>query len=95
MIKSIDELVCRNCGLCEDICPMDVFRRKSGKVYIAYPGDCYNCMGCLYICPVEAIIFTPGLPQKFNSRLRWERIKAALNVRLTPEIGFLKTNATD
>lgn len=79
MIKDLDELVCTNCGFCEDICPTDVFRHKNGKVYVAYPGDCYNCIACLCICPVEAVIFTPGVPKKFNGWARWEQVKAALS----------------
>lgn len=81
MIKAIDQLSCLNCGLCDDVCPMDVFGRRNGKVYIAYMGDCCNCMGCLYICPVEAIVVTPGVPKKFSRTYRWELIKTALKVK--------------
>ena len=81
MIKKIDDLLCIHCGLCEDVCSTDVFRRKDGKVSIAYPDDCCNCMECLFICPTEAIILTPGVPKKFDVRLRWMQIKDALNVK--------------
>jgi len=79
MIKEIDELLCINCGLCENICPTDVFRQKDGKVYIAYPDDCCHCMECLFICPNEAVVLVPGVPAKFNAKLRWEQIKQALS----------------
>ena len=78
MIKEIDEVLCINCGLCENVCPTDVFRRKNGKIYIAYPDDCYNCMECLFICPTEAIVLAPGVPKKFDVRVRWEQVKETL-----------------
>lgn len=78
MIQSIDEGLCIQCGLCENVCQTDVFRRKDGKVYIMYPGDCVNCMDCFFICPTEAIVLTPGVPDKANVVLRWKRIKEAL-----------------
>ncbi|MBW1769056.1 MAG: 4Fe-4S binding protein [Deltaproteobacteria bacterium] len=42
MIRTIDESSCTNCGLCVDICQMDVIRIDAdGKVYIAYAEDCF------------------------------------------------------
>jgi NAD-dependent dihydropyrimidine dehydrogenase PreA subunit len=81
MIERIDELLCINCGLCEDVCPMDIFRRSNGKVSIAYREDCCQCMECLFICPTEAIVLGPGVPKKFDVRLRWTQIKEALKVK--------------
>lgn len=81
VIKSIDEVTCINCGLCENICPIDVFRSKRGKVFIAYQNDCCNCMQCLYICPVDAIAFTTGVPKKYDKSNRWQRIKEMLGVK--------------
>jgi len=78
MIKAIDSL-CTNCGLCVEVCQMDVLRKdKDGKVYIAYPGDCHNCYECVYLCPYDAITIAPGVPKKFDSVYRWERIKEAI-----------------
>lgn len=79
MIQSINDVLCIRCGLCEDVCPTDVFMRDGEKVSIAYPGDCCHCMECLFICPTEAIVLRPGVPEKFNLRLRWEQIKKALS----------------
>lgn len=81
MIKSIDEVLCINCGLCENICPEDIFRSKRGKVYIAYQKDCCNCKQCLYICPVDAITFAPGIPKKYDMSRRWVRIKEMLGAK--------------
>jgi NAD-dependent dihydropyrimidine dehydrogenase PreA subunit len=80
MIKNINELQCINCGLCEDVCPMDIFRRRDGKVYIAYPEDCCNCQRCL-ACPVDAIIFVSGVHKQFDTSIRWQQIKEALNIK--------------
>ncbi len=79
MIKEIDQLLCINCGLCDNVCPTDVLRRIDEKVQIVYPDDCCHCMECLFICPTEAIVLTPEVPKKFNASLRWEQIKAALS----------------
>ena len=81
MIKSIDEITCTNCGLCEDICPMDVFRTKRGKVYIAYQNDCCNCMQCMYVCPVEAITLTTGIAKKYDMVRSWLLIKETMGVK--------------
>jgi NAD-dependent dihydropyrimidine dehydrogenase PreA subunit len=78
MIKGIDKILCINCGLCEDICPTDVFRRKNRKIYIAYQDDCCNCMDCFFVCPTEAITLAAGVPRKFDVRLRWKQIKEGL-----------------
>jgi NAD-dependent dihydropyrimidine dehydrogenase PreA subunit len=79
VIQSINELLCVRCGLCEDVCPTDVFRCNNGKLYIAYPDDCCNCMECFFICPTEAVVLVPGVSEKFDLRLRWEQIKDALS----------------
>ena len=81
MIKSINEFLCINCGLCEDVCPTDIFRRDERKVYIAYIGDCCDCERCRAVCPVDAIMFVPGVPKKFDTSKRWQQIKEALNVK--------------
>ena len=81
MIKAIDELLCISCGLCEDVCPTDIFRRSNEKVYIAYMKDCCDCQRCLSACPVDAIIFVPGVPKKYDTSLRWQQIKEELNIK--------------
>ena len=80
MIKKINELQCINCGLCEDICPMDVFWREKGKISIAYVKDCCDCQRCL-ACPTDAIVLAPGVRKEFDTGLRWQQVKEALNMK--------------
>ena len=60
-IKGIIEDQCTGCGVCEDICQMDVFGKdaNSGKARVVYPQDCVVCYACKYDCPQNAIILTP------------------------------------
>ncbi len=61
MIQSIDEDLCRGCGLCEAACPMDVIRldREEKKARIAYPSDCMTCYNCELACPEGAVRVGP------------------------------------
>ena len=79
MIERIDELLCIDCGLCEDVCQLDVLRRGERGIRIAYPDDCCNCMECLFVCPTEAIVLNAKTPEKFDGRLRWKQVKEALS----------------
>jgi NAD-dependent dihydropyrimidine dehydrogenase PreA subunit len=61
MIKEIYEEKCNGCGICVDICPLDVFRMdESGeKAIIKYPDDCMTCFECELSCPEGAIYVHP------------------------------------
>ena len=63
MITEIDGTKCNGCGICVDICNMDVLRldTSNGKAYIAYLEDCMTCFNCELGCPEQAIdvSFTP------------------------------------
>ncbi len=75
MIKAINPISCTRCGLCEKVCPADLFRMQDGDMTIAYPADCCNCLQCKYVCPVDAITFTPAEPKKLNMNDEWKQIK--------------------
>ncbi|PMP72932.1 MAG: ferredoxin [Calditerrivibrio nitroreducens] len=45
---------CKNCGACEDKCPVDAIDKADGKRVI--DNDmCINCGKCVRFCPVDAI----------------------------------------
>lgn len=81
MIKSIDKILCTNCGLCEKVCQMDVFRSKDGTMTMAYQQDCCNCLQCMLVCPVDALSFVIGEPKKYNMSNEWSSIKQMMGIK--------------
>jgi NAD-dependent dihydropyrimidine dehydrogenase PreA subunit len=69
MIDQVDDKKCNGCGVCVEICPMDVLRMKTDVditsekkwlsqksiAYIAYRNDCMTCYTCELQCPTGAI----------------------------------------
>ena len=56
----IDESKCTKCGMCAQICPLDVIRIKKTddqkkEIVVAYPYECWHCRACVKDCPVGAI----------------------------------------
>jgi NAD-dependent dihydropyrimidine dehydrogenase PreA subunit len=60
-IEKIDEELCISCGICRNVCPVDVIRmdKETGKPVIMYPEDCMLCQLCVLECPTDAILVTP------------------------------------
>ena len=60
-VRKIDYGACEGCGICVDICPMDVLRmdKKTKKPFIKYLRDCQSCFLCELDCPAQAIYVTP------------------------------------
>jgi 2-oxoglutarate ferredoxin oxidoreductase subunit delta len=52
---TIDYEKCTNCGVCIEICPMDVFAKKDEKVKVNNPKECIGCRACETQCPNSAI----------------------------------------
>jgi adenylylsulfate reductase subunit B len=58
----VDRNKCNGCGKCQDICPCDLMAvdAETQKAYIREQRDCWDCMCCVKVCPVEAL--TTKLP---------------------------------
>ncbi len=60
MIARVDEEKCVGCGICVEVCPLDVLRLDiSGKACITYPEDCMTCYECELGCAYAAIDVHP------------------------------------
>jgi NAD-dependent dihydropyrimidine dehydrogenase PreA subunit len=61
MIKRINLDECDGCGLCIDVCPMDVLRMDEiiKNPVIRYPEDCMTCYNCERECPCSCIDVDP------------------------------------
>jgi len=58
----VDRDKCNKCGICIDMCPMDVLHFESkGYPYMKYRDDCWYCEVCTFLCPRKAITM-PELP---------------------------------
>lgn len=53
----IDEHLCKNCGICEMVCPDSAVRREEPLFLIDYD-YCKGCGLCAYECPADAIEMT-------------------------------------
>lgn len=54
----IDRKKCISCGVCADICCMDVFKKteeEHPQVIVRYPNECWHCRACAMDCPKGAI----------------------------------------
>lgn len=51
----IDEKKCVKCGVCTQICPLDVIKREDEKIVVKYPDECWHCRACVIDCPQQAI----------------------------------------
>ena len=56
-VVRIDVDKCIGCGICIDVCPMDVFYYsfEDKKSVIAYPECCQTCGQCYVNCPTGSI----------------------------------------
>jgi len=60
-IETINEELCKGCGICVDSCCMDVIRmnEENNKAVIKYPDECMCCYYCELDCPENAIYVSP------------------------------------
>ena len=60
----MDEAKCDLCGLCEEVCPLDILFLDRGKRHLVkYPKECTHCGICVTECPTGALklVFPPDL----------------------------------
>jgi len=62
-IAVVDQNICTNCGLCEELCRFDAIHFNSNDFPEVNPFQCEGCRLCERICPVEAI----STIQNFNN----------------------------
>lgn len=58
----INKLICKECGLCFEICPAHIFEKRGGKVIVAHGDECWHCNSCRLDCPEKAITLRLPLP---------------------------------
>lgn len=56
----INQELCVKCGLCAQICPLDVIKMEKDendekKIVVKYPDECWHCRACAIDCPKQAI----------------------------------------
>ena len=51
----VNEEQCVGCGICIEICPLDVLKRENDKAIVKYPEECWHCRACVMDCPRQAI----------------------------------------
>ena len=53
----IDETKCTKCGICVDLCPVDVYygSKEQEVPTITYGEDCFFCCACILECPTGTI----------------------------------------
>ena len=60
---TVDESVCKGCGLCANACPLHIIALDTGRLNpkgyhparAQEPGKCVGCAACAAMCPDTAI----------------------------------------
>lgn len=57
MPPRIDQEKCIGCGICVDICPLQVLKQDQPKETprVLYGDECWHCNACVLDCPKTAI----------------------------------------
>jgi 2-oxoglutarate ferredoxin oxidoreductase subunit delta len=71
----IEEAGCRDCGLCVEICPTDVFEEDGPKkmAKVVRQDDCIGCTSCVYLCPSRCLSVTDAITQRPFHRMESNR----------------------
>lgn len=57
----LNENKCMGCGMCLEVCPHEVFKMNSSRVFIQNRDGCMECGACSRNCPVGAISVKAGV----------------------------------
>jgi ferredoxin len=57
----LDETACVGCGMCEAVCPHQVFAVEDGKARLLDRDLCMECGACAQNCPVAALTVNAGV----------------------------------
>jgi len=81
----LDETLCEGAGICESVCPLNVFKVDKSKRLAILPGAsrCVQCGACIVQCPCDALKFrspsgtvvTPDNIRRFKLNLMGKRSK--------------------
>ena len=52
---SINRVWCKQCGICIEFCPEDVYESRDGAPHITEIDKCTGCLKCEIMCPDFAI----------------------------------------
>jgi 2-oxoglutarate ferredoxin oxidoreductase subunit delta len=65
-VVHIEEAGCRDCGLCVEICPTDVFEAEAQKkiAKVVRQDDCIGCTSCVYLCPSRCLTVSEAKLQR-------------------------------
>lgn len=60
----INKKDCIACGICVEICPVQVFRQPESQKppIVKFPQECWHCNACVLDCPQNAISLKVPLP---------------------------------
>lgn len=87
----IEEAGCRDCGLCVEICPTDVFEADAPKrlARVVRQDDCIGCTSCVYLCPSRCLTVTSDHPQRPFHRMESNAALIARFLQQVPATGQL------
>lgn len=87
----IDEPGCRDCSLCVDICPTDVFEHNDAEniAKVARPDDCIGCTSCAYLCPSRCLTVSDAIEQRPFHRIEKNAALIAHFLQQTPAVAQL------
>ena len=68
--KTVDEDKCTQCGVCEEVCPVDAIELSNYPVFLK---SCFDCFNCIRLFPEDAIGST--VPFAKIHKMIFDRVK--------------------